>query len=410
MFKIYSALLYSVYPLLRLIGFFSSSLQAQLSARKKNFENIKPHCDVLLFCSSAGEYEQAKPLIHRFETQGKRSVICFFSLSGYNFAEQKQERTPFFVAPFDLLNEWGKVFEKLKPKLTIVIRHELWPGFLYTASKHSELALVGLQEPHKQSINFVKKKLLNLFDIVFSVSKDAQGFYQKSGVIAPIHCVGDPKIDRAFERKLEQENRSEAFRLTLKDHIRFDKCFILGSAWQADVDIFLESYKAVKAQLEQTWLFIIAPHDPSDPTLRYIERASQTANLNHFRFSKLTELRNETGPLVIIIDSIGNLAELYGCADLCLVGGGFHFRVHNTLEPMVHGLPICFGPRFQTEQEARFLIKHDLAQVVNSAADLSKWWLKREDSCSLTEVQLKKFVENASGASDRIMQYLKRKL
>ena len=73
---------------------------------------------------------------------------------------------------------------------------------------------------------------------------------------------------------------------------------------------------------------------------------------------------------VLIIDGMGLLAEFYGCADLALVGGGIHNRVHNVLEPAVRGLYLSYGPRYHTSKEAIGLVNDDLVTVVDSDAKL----------------------------------------
>ena len=47
-----------------------------------------------------------------------------------------------------------------------------------------------------------------------------------------------------------------------------------------------------------------------------------------------------------------------------------HYRVHNVLEPSCFGMPVAFGPLFDTSQEAKELINKQLATVVNSESDL----------------------------------------
>ena len=56
---------------------------------------------------------------------------------------------------------------------------------------------------------------------------------------------------------------------------------------------------------------------------------------------------------ILIIDSIGLLAKLYSICDLAFVGGAMHYRVHNVLEPSCFGMPVAFGPLFDTSQEAK---------------------------------------------------------
>lgn len=100
--------------------------------------------DVLFACSSAGEYEQALPIIHHLEASGRRVAICFFSYSGYRFAEVRKESRTYFLAPFDSLIYWRRVRKILSPQQVILVRYELWPCFLSVFGDSSKLWLFVL--------------------------------------------------------------------------------------------------------------------------------------------------------------------------------------------------------------------------------------------------------------------------
>ena len=99
---------------------------------------------LLFFCSSAGEYEQALPIMEKAEANLDCFIIIIFvSQSGLDFAKARNENRYFALSPFDNRAHWQKIFTTLNPNSTIVIRHELWPAFLEVASCHGKLILAN---------------------------------------------------------------------------------------------------------------------------------------------------------------------------------------------------------------------------------------------------------------------------
>jgi 3-deoxy-D-manno-octulosonic-acid transferase len=58
--------------------------------------------------------------------------------------------------------------------------------------------------------------------------------------------------------------------------------------------------------------------------------------------------RSTTGLDVFLLDTIGDLAAVYGIADVAFVGGSLVKRGgHNPLEPARFGVPVVMGPSFE---------------------------------------------------------------
>ena len=71
---------------------------------------------------------------------------------------------------------------------------------------------------------------------------------------------------------------------------------------------------------------------------------------------------------VVVLDTIGELAQVYQIATAVFVGGSLvDTGGHNILEPAVFGKPIVFGPHMQNFKEiAEAFVAHDAAvQVPN---------------------------------------------
>src|SRR5262245_62626431 len=87
-----------------------------------------------------------------------------------------------------------------------------------------------------------------------------------------------------------------------------------------------------------------------------------------------TELPIDAEPRadVIVLDTIGELAQLYQLATAVFVGGSLaDHGGHNILEPAVFGKPIMFGPHMQNFKEiADAFLSNDAAVQVQSEREL----------------------------------------
>src|SRR5690606_26204485 len=120
-----------------------------------------------------------------------------------------------------------------------------------------------------------------------------------------------------------------------------------GSTWQPEEKI-LADY--IKLNPEQK--LIIAPHDICEKHLVEIEKTIQQKTL---RYSKANN-ENITSTTILIVDSIGLLANMYKYSDIALIGGGFTGALHNILEPASFGNVVLFGPKHHKFHEADEII------------------------------------------------------
>jgi 3-deoxy-D-manno-octulosonic-acid transferase len=370
-------------PLLK--GF--SSLRPQLEGRTLTRDQLQgiaqdrqrfPH-SMVFFCSSAGEYEQAKPLMDRLQKQGDTYVfLILVSYSGKRFALAQQESTPFIMAPWDRPSAWEKLFRVLRPDAFVVVRYELWPGFLLTARAHAPVYLIdavqspGLMKPGLS--RNLRAGLVKLCREVFVVGAEDQAFYANllQRPAASIPQVGDTKYDRVLERLEQREEKRRQLREQLQAFLNDGPLIILGSAWPQDLDALLEIYPELQSRFPEAKL-IVAPHDISPAMVGKMQERLEALNLRVCRAQAAGLAAAGAGDNVLLVDMIGVLPELYALADIAWVGGALHHRVHNVLEPACQGLFVCFGPLYHTSQEARQLVAEGLVTVITSGRDFLEW-------------------------------------
>jgi 3-deoxy-D-manno-octulosonic-acid transferase len=117
------------------------------------------------------------------------------------------------------------------------------------------------------------------------------------------------------------------------------RVLVAGSTRPGEEAGILAAYAALRAG-SQEWALLLAP--------RHLERLDEVLGLA--RASGLAWRRRSAelgGPQadVVVLDTLGELAGFYACAELALVGGSFaDWGGQNPLEPAALGLPLVFGP------------------------------------------------------------------
>ena len=109
---------------------------------------------------------------------------------------------------------------------------------------------------------------------------------------------------------------------------------------------------------------------------------------------------------MLILDTVGILASVYGYATWSYIGGGFGVGIHNTLEAATFGLPLAFGPNYEKFQEARDLIGVGGARSISDYAQLADWFgILRGDAAEYqrSSSACAEYVRSHKGATGQII-------
>jgi 3-deoxy-D-manno-octulosonic-acid transferase len=143
---------------------------------------------------------------------------------------------------------------------------------------------------------------------------------------------------------------------------------IAASTLKGEEEPVLDAFRRVRA----TWgnaLLIVAPRKPE--RFEEVERLARRAG---WRVARRSELPVDSEPRVdvVVLDTMGELAQLYQVATAVFVGGSLvDAGGHNILEPAVFGKPIVFGPHMHNFAEiSRTFVDNRGAIQVRSTADL----------------------------------------
>jgi 3-deoxy-D-manno-octulosonic-acid transferase len=118
---------------------------------------------------------------------------------------------------------------------------------------------------------------------------------------------------------------------------------------------------------------------------------------------------------VLLLDTIGELGEIYAAADAAFVGGSLIKRGgHNVLEPALRGVPVVFGSHVQNFREAAALVQSArCGKLVENEAELVAVltaWLENESERRAVAERAREALEPHRGAAARVANYVAQQL
>jgi 3-deoxy-D-manno-octulosonic-acid transferase len=145
---------------------------------------------------------------------------------------------------------------------------------------------------------------------------------------------------------------------------------VAGSTMRGEEAAVLRAFTRVRTVLPSA-LLIVAPRQPE--RFGEVEGLSRNAGFATVRRSELP-IDAEPRADVVVLDSIGELSQVYQLATAVFVGGSLiNQGGHNILEPAIFGKPIVFGPHMQNFAEiADAFVTNGAAMQVRSERELDE--------------------------------------
>jgi 3-deoxy-D-manno-octulosonic-acid transferase len=175
---------------------------------------------------------------------------------------------------------------------------------------------------------------------------------------------------------------------------------ICGSTWPRDEARLLPALAEIMAA-DPNIFAVIAPHEPH---AERVAALSSWAELSGFSVARASGVVAEPHPRVVLIDTVGILAESYRMGDVAFVGGGFSTGVHSVIEPAIEGLPVLFGPAHENSFEALCLRDAGAGFAVDRAADVRDTLnrlLTDKEVCNAAGDAARAYVESQLGATEK---------
>jgi 3-deoxy-D-manno-octulosonic-acid transferase len=179
---------------------------------------------------------------------------------------------------------------------------------------------------------------------------------------------------------------------------------VAGSTLRGEEEAVIRAFNRVRTAGNHA-LLVLAPRHPE--RFGEVQRLCQHEGLSAVRRSELP-IDAEPRADAVILDTIGELAQVYQIATAVFVGGSLvAWGGHNILEPAVFGRPVLFGPHMQNFAEiADEFLRHGAAIQVRSARELENALVELVDD-PVKRARLgaaaRALVEANRGAKDKTM-------
>lgn len=297
-----------------------------------------------------------------------------------------------YYLPIDTKKNAKKFINSIEPKKIFFVKYEFWLNYIFEA-KFKNIPLYSVSCILRPNQHFFKKsgsifrKGLQCFDLFFVQNVETKSLLSTININNAI-ITGDTRYDKVIDNKTNLVEDT-----IISNFLQNQKALILGSSWNTEETIFKKALESgmIKEKV------IIAPHDISEKHLNQIETLF---NKSIIRYSNYSNYNNEQ---ILLIDSIGKLANAYQYGMFAFVGGGFSGSLHNTLEPIVFGLPTVFGPKHTKFPEAAFFIQEKVALEVTNEVDFLDAYSHFKKTEKEVKMKCDLIIETSKGASQKIM-------
>ena len=126
------------------------------------------------------------------------------------------------------------------------------------------------------------------------------------------------------------------------------------------------------------------------------------------RYSEVENGGEMTDEKILLLDTIGALANAYSYGAIAYIGGGFSGSLHNILEPAVFGLPVIFGPKHSKFPEAQMFIDEGIGFSIETTEEILDTIDKIKSQQKILTMKTANFVNRQAGASLKIVQFLEK--
>ncbi|MCX6935646.1 MAG: hypothetical protein NTZ01_05585 [Verrucomicrobia bacterium] len=335
-----------------------------------------PRRPVWIHAVSVGEMLLARVLVR--ELRAKRPDLRILITTGTPTGRKVGEplldaQTRLIYVPTDFYYSMLRAFRRINPSVLILVENEIWPNMLWRARKMGvEVFLVNsrLSRRNRRLFRIARtfvRPVLQMFDWIGVQSpEDLRRFAIAGFPEDRLHLMGSMKYDVAA---LAADNPGKG--LELRKSAGWDQGQVVllgGSTHPGEEKVLAEVVRDLKRRHPQLRLMLVPRH--AERT-RSILAELATTGLRVVRRSRLEE-EGQTDPDVILVDTTGELRDLYPTADVVFIGktltgtGGQNF-----LEAARHGRAIVAGPHMDNFMALRREFEDKKAiRIVGSAEEL----------------------------------------
>lgn len=353
MLTLYSIFFFLFWPLVLLALLWRYGLRRTLKGlpERLGWGDPGPAGAIWVHAASVGEVRAAEPFLRALPDRfpGVPRFLTTTTVNGKELAERLGLAEAVRLAPIDRPGPLRRVLSHVRPRVVVLVETELWPFWLRDFAAQRVPVLVvngrisdGAFPLYYRLRGFWAPLLAGLARVGVQSPRNASRFLQLGASPERVAIMGNLKYDWPLP--------DQARRADLRKMLGFaetDLVWLWGSTHPGEEIAAAEAFLA----LRRTFPRLRAVAAP-----RHVERGAEVRRLLEERGLR-TGLRSqrlaESASIdVLVLDTVGELADMYGSADVVFVGGSLVKRGgQNPLEPARWGVPLVYGPHMENFRE-----------------------------------------------------------
>jgi len=364
-----------------------------------------------LHAASVGEVQAAAGLVRALDERCPGAPLVITTMTPAGAARAKAllaalraggEADVRFL-PLDLPGAVHRFFDRVAPRLGIIMETELWPNlFRECRRRRVPLVLASARLSERSARRY--DRMRRVFEptlaacalIAAQSEADAKRFLRLGAPPAAVRAVGNIKFDLEVPAAAAERGR-----LLRERYAGGRPMWVAGSTHDGEEQAALAAHALVRRAHPEA-LLVLAPRHP--PRFREVGAMLERRQVAFARRSAQLSPAIE----VLLLDTLGELLDLYAAADVVFVGGSLvPVGGHNLLEPAALGRPILTGPHhFNSPQIARLLRERNAVEVVHDARELGERvseLIAQPSARTMMGARARAVVEENRGALDRLV-------
>jgi 3-deoxy-D-manno-octulosonic-acid transferase len=388
-----------------------------------------PEKSIWIHAVSVGEVLAVLPLAEQLKKRfpQRRLVVSTTTITGQKIA---RERMPFadamFYFPLDWRGPVKRAHDAARPVAVIIVETEIWPNFLrecrrtevpviFVNGRLSERSFRGYGRALSYSVGalsgFLKKVLSDATLFLMQSDEDAARLIALGAPRERVLVTGNLKYD------LVESSESPLSAWLEVELAKSDRrpVIVAGSVLANEEVSVLRAFAEVEREFPRA-LLILAPRKPAQfdkAATVVVESGRKLLRRRDLTFNGAGSAALADPGNVFLLDSLGELGELYRLADAVFVGGSLvPGGGHNILEPAAFSKVPVYGPSMENfrEMSGRFLAAGAAIQV-KSSEELGAAWaslLREPERAARMGTCARELVDRNRGATERVLEHIER--
>jgi 3-deoxy-D-manno-octulosonic-acid transferase len=370
--------------------------------------------DVWVHAVSVGEVQAAAPLIRHLLTRDPPQRVLVTTTTPTGAARVEDlfgAAVTHRYTPFDLPGMVGRLLDRVRPRLILVMETEIWPNTLVEAERRripvilANARLSARSARGYERLQPLARETLNQFHRIAAQGEaDARRFLELGAAAERVEVTGSIKFDQRLPASLQEQ--SEVLRRTWEGR----PVWVAASTHEGEEEPVLEAHRRLRARLPGA-LLVLVPRHPErfDRVADLVARAGLTL----VRRSSRAGCGPETA--VLLGDTMGELPVFLAAADAAFIGGSLvPVGGHNPLEASAVGVPVATGPQvFNFAAIVELLVSEDAAVLIQDteglAALMTRWLADAAERARIGE-NGRRVVEQNRGALGRLIDLIEPRL